>query len=69
MSHGQELRELRAWHWKEVQRNRRHEERFNTIGPANRAATHKRIADFHEKAVRTLNQLFPIGDDVTKDSK
>lgn len=69
MNPSQALRDLRAWHWKEVLRNRRHEERFNKIGPANRAATHKRIADFHMKAVQTLNDLFPMGDNAEGSEK
>jgi hypothetical protein len=64
------VRELRAWHWREVTRNRGHQIRYEKMGGSEaRAKMHRKIADFHLKAVQTLNEFFAVGDTAEKDNR
>ncbi len=60
-----ELRALRLWHWRSAIEQRMLE--MHVIFPAS-IRHHKAKADFHIKAVQTLNDFFNVDDTAEKDA-
>lgn len=65
-----ELRALRLWHWKECLANREIAQDARGAGSAfaRDSAEFSRRANFHLKAVQTLNDFFPAGDTAEGDA-
>jgi hypothetical protein len=61
------IRDIRAWHWKEIFRHRKNQYRLerqvlNGPGSVSRAEIHKKSADFHTTVVNRLNVFFAFDD-------
>lgn len=63
----QSLRDLRRWHWNGVLYNRTAQQRHAAKGRHEQAQRRGRTADFHMKAVQTLNAYFAVGDNAEDD--
>ena len=63
-----DVRALRLWHWRGVMHHRNAANFYRTKkGYEKEIEWRDRQADFHLKAVQTLNQFFEAGDTAEKD--
>ena len=62
-----QLRALRLWHWRGVLYRRNAQQFYEAKGNATSAQWQEQQANFHMRAVQTLNDFFPMGETAEQD--